>query len=72
MFKIGLRLIRKGREDSDYFKRVALELHRRLGLKPWHENVFDLTIDDEAPDDPYEYALWKRVMDLRKALMLAT
>jgi hypothetical protein len=34
--------------------------------------VFDLTIDDPPPDDPYKFALWKRVMDLRKALILAT
>jgi hypothetical protein len=46
--------------------------HRRLGLRPWHENVFDVTMDDEALDDPHQFALWKRVMDLRKALILAT
>jgi hypothetical protein len=34
--------------------------------------VFDVTIDDPAPDDPHRYALWGRVLDLRKALILAT
>jgi hypothetical protein len=24
-----------------------------LGLRPWHENVFDVTMDDEAPDDSH-------------------
>jgi hypothetical protein len=51
---------------------VRDELHRRLGLRPWHENIFDVTMDDEPPDDPYQLALWKQVMSLRKALILAT
>jgi len=38
----------------------------------WHPSVHDVTLDDEAPSDPYERALWKRVMDLRKPLILAT
>jgi len=41
-------------------------------LRPWHENIFDVTMDDEPPDDPYQLALWKQVMSLRKALILAT
>jgi len=38
----------------------------------WHPSVHDLTLDNEAPNDPHEFALWKQVIDLRKALILAT
>jgi hypothetical protein len=38
----------------------------------WHPSVHELTLDNEAPDDPHEFALWKQVIDLRKALILAT
>jgi len=72
LFKRGLALVGKGREDSSEFRRVNRELRIRLGLRPWHESVLCVTIDDPPPDDPYEYAQWKKVIDLRKALIVAT
>ena len=42
-------------EDDESFRDLALELHRELGLKPWHPLVFDvgsIAEDGNAPDEP--------------------
>jgi len=67
MFRRGTRLIEEGREEDKEFKRLALLLHRRLGLKPWHENVFDL--DDSPPVDHHHFREWKYVTSLRDQLV---
>ena len=66
MFRRGTRLISEGREEDKEFKKLALILHRRLGLKPWHENVFD--VDAAAPDDPHQFREWKWFTSLRDQL----
>jgi hypothetical protein len=66
MFRRGTKLIDDGLEDSKEFDKIRLALHRRLGLKPWHENVFD--VDDAAPDDPHRFREWKYVTSLRDQL----
>ena len=67
MFKRGCKLIDEGcEEDKEELRRIRLALHRRLGLKPWHENVFD--VDDAAPDDPVRFREWKWVWSLRDQL----
>ena len=67
MFRRGTRLIEEGREEDKEFKRLALVLHRRLGLKPWHESVFDL--DDSPPVDHHHFREWKYVASLRDQLV---
>jgi len=66
MFRRGSNLMDEGREGEKEFVKIRLALHRRLGLKPWHENVFD--VDDAAPDDPVRFREWKRVWSLRDQL----
>jgi len=66
MFRRGTRLVDEGREGDKEFKRLALELHRRLGLKPWHPNVFD--VDLYAPSDPHQRRDWEWVASLRDQL----
>ena len=67
MFKRGSDLLSEGCErDKEELRRIRLALHRRLGLKPWHENVFD--VDDAAPDDPVRFREWKWVWSLRDQL----
>lgn len=66
MFKRGTKLMSEGREDEPEFRKISLGLHRRLGLKPWHQNVFD--VDDAAPDDPHQFRDWKYVTSLRAQL----
>jgi hypothetical protein len=67
LFKRGSELIDEGcEEDKEELRRIRLALHRRLGLKPWHESVFD--VDDAAPDDPVRFREWKWVRSLRDQL----
>jgi hypothetical protein len=54
---------------------IISELHRELGLKPWHEDVFDVDIDTPVPErlqtqldvDQFCY-----VRDLRRQLVAMT
>jgi len=66
MFKRGTRLQSEGREGDKEFVKIRLELHRRLGLKPWQPNIFDL--DPDAPVDPHQFYDWKWVAGLRDQL----
>jgi hypothetical protein len=46
LFKLGLKMQRDGvAQNSREFIEVALALHRELGLKPWHPDVFGLDPD---------------------------
>lgn len=67
MFRRGERLIAEGRTDEREYQKISTLLHRKLMLKPWHENVLD--IDDAPPDAPHNIALWKHVMGLRQQLL---
>jgi hypothetical protein len=67
LFKRGSELIDEGcGEDKEELRRIRLALHRRLGLRPWHESVFD--VDDAAPDNPHQFREWKLVRSLRNQL----
>ena len=66
LFRRGTRFVEEGREEDKEFKRLAMELHRRLGLKPWHQNIFDL--DDSPPVDHHYFRGWKWVASLRDQL----
>lgn len=72
LFKRGVKLAGDGLDDTEEFRKVSVLLHRRLALKPWVPSVFDMTMDDAPPDSPYEFKLWKTVMDLRRQLILLT
>ena len=50
LFKLGLKMQRNGgAQNSREFIEVAIALHSELGLKPWHDDVFDLDIDTRSP-----------------------
>jgi hypothetical protein len=57
---------------------LALELHRELGLKPWHPSIFAVGSIGEAdeernpPDDPYRLKNWLMVRDIRRRLVEVT
>jgi hypothetical protein len=61
-------------QDSDEFAWVSLELHRELGLKPWHPFVVDvgsIAEDGDAPGDPSHLRDWLMVRDIRRRLVEA-
>jgi len=57
---------------------LALELHRELGLKPWHPSIFAVgsigEVDEECNslDDPYRLKNWLMVRDIRRRLVEET
>jgi hypothetical protein len=67
MFRRGSNLMDEGREGEKEFVKIRLALHRRLGLKPWHENVFDVGFS-YVPIDPHQFRDWKWVASLRDQL----
>ena len=67
MFRRGTRLMREGCDGEKEFTKIRLALHRRLGLKPWHPNVFD--VDLYAPSDPHQRYDWELVASLRDQLI---
>jgi hypothetical protein len=66
MFRRGSKLIAEGREEDKEYKKIHLALHRRLGLKPWQPNIFDLY--DSPPTEPHRFRDWKYVASLRDQL----
>jgi hypothetical protein len=66
MFRRGTKLISEGREEDKEFKKLRLALHRRLGLRPWHPNIFD--VDLYVPDEPHQFLDWKWIASLRDQL----
>jgi hypothetical protein len=59
-------------EDDRALRDVALELHRELGLKPWHPLVIDVGSIAEPgnePDDPSHRYDWQMVRDIRRRLV---
>jgi hypothetical protein len=73
LFRYGLQLQSEGKDDSDLFNDVDRQLHRELGLRPWHDSVFHVTIDDPWP--PTRHALashrqfWEHIKELRRQLV---
>ena len=66
---------RRGDLGNPQFYKIDRELHRELGLKPWHENVLDITIDMEPPDylkDQDAIDDWFYVRELRRQLVSRT
>jgi hypothetical protein len=61
-------------EGTPEHNRVAVELHRELGLKVWDEFVTDVDISDEPPPntDPWRRASFERAVALRRLLVEAT
>jgi hypothetical protein len=54
---------------------ISIALHRELGLKPWHEDVFDLDIDAPVPErlkSHFEIDQFCYVRDLRRQLAAMT
>ena len=53
--------------------RIAVELHRELGRRPWDWNVLDIAADDPPPDEPVPAKLesWEVAAELRRALEAA-
>jgi hypothetical protein len=66
LFRRGTRLLDEGCGEDKEFDKIRLALHRRLGLRPWHPNVFD--VDLYAPDNPHQFRDWKFVTSLRDQL----
>jgi hypothetical protein len=70
------RLYHDGYDESDRMVRdEAIELHRMLGLKPWHPFVIDVgsvAEEFEPPDDPSHLRDWLMVRDIRRRLVEAT
>jgi hypothetical protein len=76
LFRYGLQLESEGKTDTDLFKKVDLELHRELDLRPWSPSVFWVGIGIDAGDDgippnvPRDHRPhWERVRDLRRSLV---
>jgi hypothetical protein len=61
--------------DDEIYRKLSLELHRELGLRPWHPDVLlDVTADMEEPQFKHalDLKLWREVRDLRQALVSMT
>jgi hypothetical protein len=73
LFKLGLKMQRDGvAQNSREFIEVALALHRELGLKPWHRDVFDLDIATPVPEQlrfQSEIDQFCYVRDLRRQMV---
>lgn len=51
LFKLGRQMLAQGfAHNSTEFYEVSLGLHRALGLRPWHECIFDFEIFDMKPN----------------------
>jgi len=57
-------------EDDRSVRDLAGELHRELGLRPWHPLVVDVAADGEAPDylPPSNQRDWLTVIEIRGRL----
>ena len=54
---------------------ISIALHRELGLKPWHDDVFDLDIDTPVPErlkSHFEIDQFCYVRGLRRQLVAMT
>ena len=50
LFKQGIALLHNGgNRDGAEMRWISVALHRELGLKPWHEDVFDICINMPVP-----------------------
>jgi hypothetical protein len=70
LFRLGLKMQHDGVfRDSREYMDMTMALHRELGLRPWHEFIFDIDVDDE-PDmvNPIKREHHAHVLSLRRAL----
>jgi hypothetical protein len=74
LFKLGLQMADNGQRESKEYIEVCSALHTELGLRLWHEDIFDVDVNDEPPAglDPLRRTHFKHVVNLRRQLILAT
>jgi len=73
LFKQGITLLHNGGDrDGAEMRWISIALHRELGLKPWHDDVFDLDIDTPVPKTQLDVDQFCYVRDLRRQLMAMT
>jgi len=73
LFKQGIALLHNGGDrDGAEMRWISIALHRELGLKPWHDDVFDLDIDTPVPKTQLDVDQFCYVRDLRRQLMAMT
>ena len=71
LFKLGRQMLAQGfAHNSTEFYEVSLGLHRALGLRPWHECIFDFEIFDMKPT-PDREADFRLVQELHQRLVEA-
>jgi hypothetical protein len=71
LFKIGLQMLHRGvPDDASEFYNLEMELHRELGLRPWHEFIFNVGVGDvpRPTDDSMKQVAFEHVVSLRRAL----
>ena len=50
LFKQGIALLHNGGDrDGAEMRWISVALHREHGLKPWHEDLFDICINMPVP-----------------------
>ena len=76
LFKQGIALLHNGGDrDSAEMRCISIALYRELGLKPWHDDVFDIDIDTPVPErlkTHFEIDQFCYVRDLRRQLVAMT
>ena len=76
LFKQGIALLHNGGDrDAAEMRWISIALHRELGLKPWHDDVFDLDIDTPVPErlhTQFDIDQFCHVRDLRRQLAAIT
>ena len=73
LFKQGIALLHNG--GGAEMRWISIALHRELGLKPWHDDVFDLDIDTPVPErlkSHFEIDQFCYVRGLRRQLVAMT
>jgi hypothetical protein len=72
LFKLALT---HHNHDDEIYRKLSLELHRELKLRPWHPDILlDVAVDMPEPifKHPLNAQLWREVYDLRQALVAMT
>jgi hypothetical protein len=76
LFKQGIALLHNdGDRDGAEMRWISIALHRELGLRPWHDGVFDLDVDTPVPErlqNQLDIDQFCYVRDLRRQLVAMT
>jgi hypothetical protein len=76
LFEQGIALLHNGGDrDSAEMRWISIALHRELGLKRWHDDVFDPDIDTPVPErlkTQLDVDQFCHVRDLRRELVEMT